>query len=321
MNVKNLIRISLILFWFETQIMIIASKRFEIVGRNKIPNKTPYSTVDVKFEQHCFSKCHHMTKCLSFLINRTSNAMPIRCHFYDSISTNLTDIQITTADTKLFTTADIQDCQDLYNSGYKDSGVYYINFLGKGQRDIRCDMEIEGGGWIVILYRMTGQHNWNVGWNQYKNGIGEMTSDFYLGNELIHQITDSGQYQMYFTTELRAVDSPPADPMYYGWYEHFHVADEADSYRLSIGGFKGGQTDLLTHLDGTQFTTIDRDRDTNNNKNCGNVKKGGFWWRACGGFQPTSIYLDTNSMRCMGLYTTAGRTCTKNFQIMIKKKI
>uniref|UniRef100_A0A7M5XEM1 Fibrinogen C-terminal domain-containing protein n=2 Tax=Clytia hemisphaerica TaxID=252671 RepID=A0A7M5XEM1_9CNID len=320
MNLKNLTTISLILFWFETQIIIIASKRFEIVGRNKIPNKTPYSTVDVKFEQHCFSKCHHVITCFSFLVQRTSNAMPIRCHFYNSTTTGLTDSQATEDNTILYT-AQIQDCLDLYNSGHKSSGVYSINLLGKGQRDIRCDMEIEGGGWTVILYRTTSQHNWNVGWNQYKNGIGEITGDFYLGNELVHQITDSGQYELYFRTQIEVANSPAnADNTYFGWHGNFHVANEADYYRLTVGDIKPGSQPQINDLNGMQFTTKDVKRD-NHHHNCASFKLSAFWWDGCGRIQPFGPYLHSDSQKCMGINVSGvGRLCTLNFQMLVRRK-
>ena len=283
----------------------------------KYQTKTPFSTTNVKFEQHCFSKCHHMTKCSSFLVKTTSNINPIRCHFYDTTTTNLTNIEVTTDDTKLFT--DIQDCQDLLNLGYKNSGVYSMNFFGKGQRDIRCNMENEDGGWIVILYRMAGQYSWNVVWDQYKNGIGDISGDFYLGNELIHQITDSGQYELYYTTETRTVDSPRAEPMYFGWYGYFHVSNEADYYRLSVSGHKLGLASLASN-NGMQFTTRDVDRDEKSGS-CGNSKSGGFWWKKCGSFQPTGIYFHTNNIKCMGLHVPdIGRLCTKNFQMMVRRR-
>ena len=130
-----------------SQIKFIASKRFEMVGRNKIPNKTPFSTTDVKFEQHCFSKCHYITKCASFLIETISNVYPIKCSFYNTTTTKISSDFQTSDGLKLFT--DIRDCQDVYDRGSKASGFYSVNLNGRGERQVFCDMELQGVyGWL-----------------------------------------------------------------------------------------------------------------------------------------------------------------------------
>ena len=40
-------------------------------------------------------------------------------------------------------------CQDAYNQGMTGSGVYTIKPDGLTEMRVRCDMELDGGGWTV----------------------------------------------------------------------------------------------------------------------------------------------------------------------------
>ena len=45
-----------------------------------------------------------------------------------------------------------RDCSGLYTSGYEESGVYTIYMYNAGQPtpfSVYCDMETDGGGWMV----------------------------------------------------------------------------------------------------------------------------------------------------------------------------
>ena len=44
------------------------------------------------------------------------------------------------------------DCQDWYDLGHTTSGVYHVTPSGtRFGYDVYCDMETEGGGWLVKL--------------------------------------------------------------------------------------------------------------------------------------------------------------------------
>jgi len=296
-------------------ISITFAIRYELIGQNKKPNKPPYSIVNVKFEQHCFSKCHHDEKCASFLTQTTSEDNPIICYFYNTTTTNLIDSQTALQGTKLYT--DIQDCRDLYHLGYKASGIYSLNLPGGvGTKDVRCDMENRGGGWMVFTYRMIGQHDWNADWETYKNGFGEHPGDFYIGNEILHKITTSGDYEFSYVTERL-----PSGETYQGWQEIFRIESETDLYRLRLEGSTDGTMNRLANHNNMAFSTKLLDNDDDSNIDCSEFRHSGFWWNKCGQFNPHGIFHGDRKETCMGIQTTGPPICIKYMIMMIRRKV
>ncbi len=58
--------------------------------------------------------------------------------------------------------------------------------------DKNCDFACLG--WTVIQRRSNGSVDFYRGWDEYKNGFGDLRTEFWLGNEKIHQLTNQGQY-------------------------------------------------------------------------------------------------------------------------------
>ena len=136
-----------------------------------------------------------------------------------------------------------------------------------------CDRVTDGGGWVIIQRRSTGNVDFYRNWEEYKTGFGDLTDDFYLGNENIHRITTSAQY------ELR-VDLSWQGKLYYAKYSRFSLASEAENYRLTVGGYSGTAGDSLVYHNGLPFSTKDRDND-NANGSCAQGREGAWWYDNC----------------------------------------
>ena len=61
----------------------------------------------------------------------------------------------------------------------------------------RCDMETDGGGWIVIQRRIAnGTVNFTRNWEDYVNGFGDLDGKFWIGLNNIYQLTNQQEMEL-----------------------------------------------------------------------------------------------------------------------------
>ncbi|KAI5637009.1 hypothetical protein NE865_10309 [Phthorimaea operculella] len=92
-------------------------------------------------------------------------------------------------------------CVDLLNAGMRDSGVYYLQIRGTTYWFLKvyCEQNIADGGWTVIHRRDdfgVPAENFNRDWSDYKNGFGDSSKEFWLGNENIYMLTNNDDYML-----------------------------------------------------------------------------------------------------------------------------
>ncbi|BFZ04535.1 hypothetical protein BsWGS_07574 [Bradybaena similaris] len=136
-----------------------------------------------------------------------------------------------------------------------------------------CDTETDGGGWIIIQRRTKGDVDFYKGWADYKNGFGTPSSDFWIGLDVIHNLTSQGFSELRF-------DLQDSGTNYFEHYSQFTVADELSKYRLSVGEYNGTAGDSLTYHNGQMFTTYDSDND-DDASNCAVGYHGAWWYGDC----------------------------------------
>ena len=133
-----------------------------------------------------------------------------------------------------------KSCFLLLQDGFTSSGVYTINPDGGKPMQVLCDMTTDGGGWTVFQRRLDGSVDFYLGWASYKNGFGNLTGEFWLGNDNLHRLTAANDDML--RVDLEDFDNNTR----YAEYTTFKVADESDKYRLSIGGYSGTAGDSMT---------------------------------------------------------------------------
>ena len=155
---------------------------------------------------------------------------------------------------------------------------------------------VAGGMWTVIQRRFDGSVDFYRTWTEYKEGFGDENGEFWPGNEALHQMTSSANYML--KLNLTNWDNVTK----YAVYNTFRVADEADGYRLTIGGYCGDAGDSMTdHNNGQMFSTKDRDNDMWDN-HCAQVRQGGWWYRFCGDANLNGVYYyDNDNVRAWGI--------------------
>jgi len=172
-----------------------------------------------------------------------------------------------------------RDCFDIKHSNPKSkSGIYRIYPTYNRPEGFRvlCDMRTDGGGWIVFQNRYNGKQDFFKDWESYVQGFGKIEEEFWLGLELLHELTRYGKYT------LRIDMSDWNDIQAYATYKKFYVGDSS-GYILnySKNSYFGDAGDGLTVRSyQMKFTTKNRDQDVTD-YNCAEKFKGAWWYRDC----------------------------------------
>ena len=157
------------------------------------------------------------------------------------------------------------------------SGVYSI--IGPQNKFIQvyCDMDTDGGGWTVFQRRQDGSVDFYRGWNDYKNGFGNINGEFWLGLDYIHwllSLSKSGN-------ELRVDLEDRQGNKAYAKYSTFSVGDESTKYVLGVSGYSGDAKDRLDYHNGMKFSTKDQDNDLYHSESCAVTRHGAWWYDHC----------------------------------------
>ena len=145
---------------------------------------------------------------------------------------------------------------------------------GKGSFNVYCDMRTDGGGWTVFQRRQDGSVDFYRGWNDYKSGFGQLTAEFWLGNDKIHRLTAARPSTL--QVELEDWNGVKV----YAKYGKFNIGDEQAKYRLEVGSYLGTAGDSLAYHNKMAFSTKDRDHDIYSS-NCAVDYTGAWWYNAC----------------------------------------
>lgn len=138
---------------------------------------------------------------------------------------------------------------------------------------VRCKVE-NGSPFMVIQRRLDGTVNFNRSWTEYKEGFGDANSEFFIGLNMIHQITTQQRHELLiiltdFNNENR-----------FASYDSFVVGSEDESYALKeLGSYYGNAGDALIYNKLMKFSTYDRDNDEHPT-NCA-INLQAWWHKSC----------------------------------------
>ena len=123
----------------------------------------------------------------------------------------------------------------------------FIRSTQMDQGSLMCSVTIqkpEGGGVVVSVPEETGRFGEFLP-RLGRRGFGNLSGEFWLGLDKIHNLTNSGNY---FRVDLEDFDGKS----YYTQQDLFKVAGEGQKYKLSLGSYSG----LFSHHFSLQISDI-----------------------------------------------------------------
>ncbi|XP_054089869.1 fibrinogen C domain-containing protein 1-like isoform X2 [Zeugodacus cucurbitae] len=162
---------------------------------------------------------------------------------------------------------------------YGDGAEFYV----------KCLLDPSGReAWTIIQFRQDDTTEFFRGWQEYKNGFGNLNRNFFIGLDKLHALTASQLHELWI--ELKDFDNVTK----YAKYDSFAIADEYQKYALNIlGEYSGTAGDAMLGVhDGAKFSTPDQDN-SGNIDNCAKNFKGSWWYgnRACHISNLNGVYL------------------------------
>nr|XP_022304371.1 fibrinogen alpha chain-like [Crassostrea virginica] len=199
-------------------------------------------------------------------LSDTSTSMTLSSTFSDSSSNDdeiITSSHLTTSSFDITssvtasTDSHIHECQKKYE--FSDGNV----------KAIPCVNDTHS--WILIQRRFNGYILFNRSWSEYENGFGSTTSEFWLGNQYISELTYAGYTVlkidlMSFSGEFREIEY------------NFHVENITNKYKLHVSERSSSGIDCLSASNLEMFTMFDQDNDKSKAKNCAVDMISGWWF-------------------------------------------
>ncbi|KAM4600957.1 tenascin [Polymixia lowei] len=182
------------------------------------------------------------------------------------------------------------ECSQELLNGALQSGEVDIYPQGKegGAVRVYCDMETDGGGWTVFQRRLNGKTDFYRTWSDYSIGFGNLSEEFWLGNELLHNLTSMGPVSL-------RVDMHLGNDTAYAHYSNFSIDTEEKHYTITLSGYTGTAGDSMKYHNGRPFSTRDKDPDPLG-IHCSRAYLGGWWYKNCYKTNLNGLYgINTNN--------------------------
>ncbi|XP_016058918.1 PREDICTED: angiopoietin-related protein 4 [Miniopterus natalensis] len=170
-----------------------------------------------------------------------------------------------------------RDCQELFEEGERQSGLFQIQPQGSLPFLVNCKMSSDGG-WTIIQRRQDGSVDFNQPWEAYKTGFGDPQGEFWLGLEKMHLIL--GDRGSHLAVQLQDWEGNAKSLQF-----PIRLGGEDTAYSLQLTAPMAselGPTTVTPSGLSLPFSTWDQDHDLSRDKNCAKSLSGGWWFGTCG---------------------------------------
>ncbi|XP_050081952.1 angiopoietin-related protein 1-like [Anopheles aquasalis] len=181
------------------------------------------------------------------------------------------------------------------NVSSRVSGTYLIRVKNNSEPfEVYCEQTAFGGGWIVFQYRYDGSLDFYRGWNEFRDGFGDLNKEFWLGLEKVHHITKDRKHEL--IVELKDFSGTYK----YARYRAFEIGSESDQYVLKdLKMFEGTVKNDMADNTGMMFSTKDRDNDHYQARHCAQFHESAWWHEACTYANLNGRYIDAEDYKSM----------------------
>ena len=129
---------------------------------------------------------------------------------------------------------------------------------------------------LLIQQNLDGSNFFNRSWAEFKVGFNDSRGNYWLGNDLLHQLTNDARYKLRCLVQARS-----NGVVYVANYGVFLVGNESSNYMLTVADYSGNAGDAMIYHNGLMFSTYDRDNDAHSTLHCASHEGGGFWYGSC----------------------------------------
>ncbi|KAL3843135.1 hypothetical protein ACJMK2_021087 [Sinanodonta woodiana] len=178
-----------------------------------------------------------------------------------------------------------EDCYDAtVHHPSATSGIYFISPANEGTPfHVVCQME-GGESSLVFQRRLNGQVDFYRTWEDYKKGFGDLSGEFWLGNEKLHLLTKTRKYKL----RIDMWDWDTRFPLslgnhYFAESTDVFIGDEESAYFLHVpAGFYAysGHSGSGLRVHSGPFMTFDK-IPYGTKENCADLFHCGWWFSTC----------------------------------------
>lgn len=185
---------------------------------------------------------------------------------------------------------------------------------------VNCDMETDGGGWIVIQRRNAnlGKVDFFRSWTDYEDGFGNLDGEFWIGLKNIYMLTKDQA----MTLQISVWNDTDISESGITWtYPQFRTAGPDEFYAIRDSALRGdgnGRYGAFTGRRTHYFSTFDRDNDQNDD-NSAYRDQSGWWMYYCDSANPNGRHQPTNLRRTSPLHdpeVSVEKQCRKWLQYL-----